>query len=264
MMPENIQSYIQSDLKFSSSKLYFQHQNQLLQKIWFISPMSTDIHFKYTFQEVNSDYFIEWWEFEWLTVDHDVHEQWIIYKIWFLHPKFQNVEHLSLDLKKNRFDNPSIWPLVRWLLWWCLIFLLLFWLSSKFQFGKILFRLNIIWASILLMFYGWKISKVLHKKLFRTRNVDYGWFTVSYSNQTDALMLSSEVISVLKKLWDEYWVVKFSYTGNCVYLLQDIHDHEGNRLESTSKLYSEQEKSSLQQKTMGFIRQSEFLSQFSL
>ena len=74
----------------------------------------------------------------------------------------------------------------------------------------------------------------------------------------------SEVISVLKKLWEEYWIVKFCYTGNCVYLLQDIHDREWNRLSSSSKMYSEQEKASLQQRTMDYIHQSEFLSLFSL
>ena len=58
-MAENIQNYTQSDLKFSSSKLYFQHQNQILQNFWFVSPMSIDIHFKYTFQEIKSNYFMK-------------------------------------------------------------------------------------------------------------------------------------------------------------------------------------------------------------
>jgi hypothetical protein len=59
MLQENFQSYTQSDFKFSPSKLYFQHQNKLLQDIGFVSPMSIDIYFKYTFQEVQPNYFIE-------------------------------------------------------------------------------------------------------------------------------------------------------------------------------------------------------------
>lgn len=262
-MSENIQNYKQSDLRFSSSKLYFQHQNQILQKIWFISPMTTDVHFKYTFQEIHDNYFIEWWEFEWLTVDHDVHEQWIIYKIWFLKPKYQNVEHISLDLNKGLLDNPSILPLVWWVLWWIIIFGLLMRLYSKWQFWKILFRLNVVWGWILLLFYWWKILKFLYNKL-NTKKVNYEWFNVNYSNHSDALMISPEIIKSLKKLAKDFWITKFCYTWNCVYLLQDVHDHEWNRLTSSSKLYSEQEKASLQQKTMDYIRQLDFLSLFTL
>lgn len=260
-MPENIQSYTQSDIKFSPSKLYFQHQNQILQKIWFISPMSIDIHFKYTFQEVRENYFIEWWEFEWLTVDHDIHEQWIIYKIWFLNPKFKNIENCSFSMKKSYLDNPSIRPLVRWLLWWLIIFGLLALLWSKYQVGKILLRINIIGALILLIFYGIKIGKALSKKI-KTKSTEYWWLTVNYSNQSDALMLSQDIIKDLQYIGENFWIIQFCYTGNCIYLLQDIHDRNWERLSSTSKLYSEQEKANLQQKTIDYLHNTEFLSHF--
>ena len=259
-----VDSYLPSSLQFSSSKLFFQHQNQMLQNIWFISPMSIDIHFKYTFQEVREKYFIEWWEFEWITVDHDVQEQWIIYKIWLLHPKFQNIQHLSLDLNNNVLDNPSMWPLIAGLLWWVVVFSLLFWLYDKWSVWNVLFWLNLIWGWILFCFLVWKVFKFWYKKLFKTKRVDYGWFTVNYTNQTDALMLSPEVIKVLKNLMKDYWIIKFCYTWNCIYLLQDVHDHEWNRVSSSSKLYSEQEKASLQQKTIDYIHQSELLSLFTL
>lgn len=262
-MQETINSYTPSMLEFSSSKLFFQHQNKLLQDIGFISPMSIDIHFKYTFQEVQNNYFIEGGEFEGITVDHDVHEQWIIYKIWFSNPKYKNVEHVSLDLKKNLLDNPSIWPLVGWFLWWVIVFALLAWLYDKWQFWHILFWLNIIGGGILFCFLMWKVFRVLYNKFFKTRRVDYGWFMVNYANQTDALMLSPEVINVLKDLEKNYWVTKFCYTWNCIYLLQDVHDHEWNRLSSSSRLYSEQEKASLQQRTLAYIHGPEFLSLFN-
>lgn len=260
-MQENTQNYTPSELKFSSSKLYFQYQNKLLQKIWFISPMSIDIHFKYTFQEVKSDYFIEWWEFEWLTVDHEAHEQWIIYKIWFLNPKFKNIENFSLDMKKNILDNPSIWPLVRWLLWWLLVFILLAWLGSKFQFWQILLLINVFWALILLTFYGIKIGKTLFKKM-NSQTMQYWWYTASYAKESDNSIASPEMIEMLNTLEKNFWITKFCYTGNCIYLLQDVHDHNGERLESTSKLYSEQEKAILQQKTMQYLNTSDFLSHF--
>ena len=264
-MQETIQNYIKSDLKFSSSKLYFQHQNQILQRIWFISPMSIDVHFKYTFQEVKENCFIEWGEFEWITIDHDVQEQWIIYKIWFLHPRFQNIQYLSVDLNNSVLDNPSsMLPLLGGLLWWAVIFGLLAWLYSKWQFWQILFRLNVMGGGILFAFLMWKVSKVFYNKLFKTKRVDYGWFTVNYASQTDALMLSSDVMKMLNSLSKNYWITKFCYTWNCVYLLQDVHDHEWNRVSSSSKLYSEQEKASLQQKTIDYIHNSEILSLFGL
>ena len=263
-MQENIQKYEQSNLKFSSSKLYFQHQNNLLQNIGFTSPMSIDIHFKYTFQEIRENFFIEGGEFEWLSVEHEINEQWIIYKIWFLYPKFQNIQYLSLDLNRNLLDNPSILPLILWLLWWGIIFGLLMWLYSKWQVRQILFRLNVVWGWILIIFYGRKILKHLYKKVFKTKRVDYWWFNVNYANHSDALMLSPEIINLLKILRKNLWITKFCYTWNCVYLLQDVHDREWNRLSSRSKLYSEQEKATLQQKTMDYIRQPEFLSLFSL
>ena len=262
-MEEILNSYKPSALEFSSSKLFFQHQNKLLQNIGLISPISIDVHFKYTFQEVQNYFFIEWWEFEGITVDHDVHEQWIIYKVWFLNPKYQNIEHVSLDLNKNMLDNPSIWPLVGWLLWWVVIFALLLWLYNKWQFWHVLFWLNLIWGWILFWFLAWKIFKAFYNKL-KSKKVNYGWFTVNYGNQTDALMLSSDVINCLKKIGKEYWITKFCYTWNCVYLLQDVHDRDWNRLSSSSRLYSEQEKASLQQRTLDYIHQSEFLSLFSL
>ena len=260
-MVDNKQCYRQSDLKFSSSKLYFQHQNQILQKIWFISSMSTDIHFKYTFQEVQSDYFIEWGEYESLDVNHDIIEQWIIYKIGLLNPRFRDVQHIFVDLRKNILDNPSIFPLLLWLFWWLIVFFVLLWLY-KYRVWQILFWINLVWALILLIFHGWKKWKLLYKKMVETKNVDYGGFMVNYGNQTDALMLSRDVIWVLKELSEKFWITKFCCTGNCIYLLQDIHDHEGNRIGTDSELYSEQEKASLQQRTMEYLRQESFLSKF--
>ena len=260
-MQEGLNSYTPSPLEFSSSKLFFQHQNKLLQNIGFISPMSIDVHFKYTFQEVQTNSFVQWGEFEWLNVDHEV-EQWLIYKVWFLNPKFKNIQHLSLDLKKNLLDTRSVWPLVLWLFWWLVVFFIFLWLY-KYTIWKVLFWLNLAWALILLIFYGFKTRKSLYKKMFKTKNVDYGWFVASYASQSDALMLSNDVVWVLKKLWKDYWIVKVCVTGNCIYLLQDIHDREWNRLESSSKLYSEQEKAALQQKTLDYLRKDDFLLNFT-
>ena len=260
-MQENIQNYIPSDLKFSPSKLYFQHQNVFLHKIWFISPLSFDINFSYTFQEVMQDYFIEWWEFQWITVDHEIQEQWIVYKIWFLNPKYKNISEVSLDLSKWLLNSPSILPMIWWILWWVLVFGLLSWFYSKWQFWQILFILNVIWGWILMLYCGRKIFKYLYEKS-NIKSVKYWGFSVKYANQSDMLMVSPEIINLLKYMGKNFWITKFCYTWNCVYLLQDLHDHEWKRLFVSSKLYLEQEKANLQQKTLNFIHQPEFLSCF--
>ena len=261
MTEGKVDSYNTKSLEFSPSKVFFQHQKELLQKIEFISTMTIDIHFKYTFQEIQPKYFIEWWEFEWLNIDHEIIDQWIIYKIGFLNPKFQNIQHLLLNLKKNSLDNPSIWPLLIWFFGWLIVFFILLWLYN-YTICKILFRLNLMGALILLFFYGFKKIKSLYKKIIETKNVEYWGFVARYTNQTDALMLSPDVIESLKKLWENYRITKFCYTGNCIYLLQDIHDKEWKRLDNSSKLYSEQEKAALQQKTLDYLHQNEFLSKF--
>jgi len=258
-MTENIQKYNPSELKFSSSKLYFQHQNQIIQKFWFISPMTFDIHYKYTFQEVNDKFFIEWWEFEWLTADHDVHEGWIIYKIWFINPKFKNVRNLSLDLSKS--ENKSLLPLILTIALWWAVFWFLYRASTKFLIWKILFWLNIAWAFIVScygirqLWNSWYMSMKKDKEKTWT-------FSIKCSDQSEMSVVTDEILEVLKKISSEYRIIKFAFSGNCIYLLQDIHDHYWKKLPTSGKIYSEQEKAALQQRTLSFIHQPDFLSHF--
>ena len=58
-MVDKVQSYNPTTLQFSSSRLFFQNQTQLLQKLGFISPTSIDIYFKYSFQQVFDYHFIQ-------------------------------------------------------------------------------------------------------------------------------------------------------------------------------------------------------------
>jgi len=160
-------------------------------------------------------------------------------------------------------NNSSIWSLLKGFFWWCIVFALLFRLSSKSQFWQVLFWLNIIWAWVLLWFYMWKFSSFMYKKA-KVSNLEYWGFKVNYTKQSDALMLSEEILKILNKLAKEFWIIKFCYTWNCIYLLQDLHDRNWERLVSTSKLYTEQEKANLQQITMAYMHQSDFLSKFSL
>ena len=259
-MTDSIQNYTKSDLKFSSSKLYFQHQNQIIQKFWFISPMTIDIHYKYTFQEIHEKYFIEWWEFEWLTADHEIHEEGFIYKVWFINPKFKNVKNLSLSLSKS--ENKSMLPLILTIVLWGVVFLLLYWFSKNFLLWKILFRLNIIWAIIVFCFYCRQLWNSWYKSTVWVDKAKSWTFNIRYSDQSEMNIINDDILGILKKISEEFRIIKFAFSWNCIYLLQDVHDHEGKRLPTSWKIYSEQEKARLQQRTMDFIRQPEFLSHF--
>lgn len=95
-----------------------------------------------------------------------------------------------------------------------------------------------------------------------SQTMQYWGYTASYAKENDNSVASPEMTEILNTLEKNFWITKFCYTGNCIYLLQDVHDHNGERLESTSKLYSEQEKAILQQKTMQYLNTSDFLSHF--
>ncbi len=267
-MVGNVTNYNPSILQFSSSKLFFQNQNQLLQKVWFFSPASIDVHFKYTFQQVQPYYFMQWWEFEWITLNHDVCESWIVYKLWFASPRFQHVKCLSVDLLNDVISSSgSIWsmlktfPLIQWTLFLFVLCLL------PFAVWKWLFWLNLVWVWVLFLFSIWKTLKVFYKLIFKTNRADYKWFAVDYDEPEDVLLLTPELIPLIKKL-PELQITKIAYTWNCLYLLQDIHVQKNNlRMlvkwkKYSSVSYTEQEKADLQQRTMSYIQHPDFLSQF--
>ncbi len=91
---------------------------------------------------------------------------------------------------------------------------------------------------------------------------------MDYDDSEDVLFLTPEVTPCIRALTD-LQVTKICYTGNCLYLLQDIHapQHKFKSLVKraiySSRIYSEQEKADLQQKTMAYIQQSDFLLHFS-
>lgn len=267
-MAQVISNYTPSLLQFSASRLFFQNQNELLQKIWFLSPASIDVYYKYTFQQVDTEYFVQWWEFEWITLDHKVQDRWIVYKIWFADPKYKNVQCLTADLSnENNLDNSSI----RWMVksfpivsWWIFLILLLLLSTSIWTW---LFWINVVWAGILLVFTICKTISLFCKIVFQTKTVQFGWFNTSYQEWEDVLFLAPNVVNALKWL-SEFQIIRFCYTGNCLYLLQDIHAPKNKnngllkKIILSDRTYTEVEKADLQQRTLAHIQKSDFLSNF--
>lgn len=260
-------SYTPSNLQFVSSMLFFQWQKELLQKIGFFSIASDDIYYKYSFQKVAPYYFIQWCEYEWITVEHKIYEQWIIYKLWFMYPKYQNVQRLTVDLmnstSRSMVSTKMVIKSYPWIEWGILLLILGFlpyWLS------KWLFRLNLVWICLFILVSLKKILFFYYNRAFKTKKSEYWWLLVNYQVPEDTLFLSPDVISTLRKL-PELQITKFCYTWNCMYFFQDIHEPkmatEFEKIVFTSRLYTESEKAELQQRTISFFEQPDFISQFS-
>ena len=98
---------------------------------------------------------------------------------------------------------------------------------------------------------------------------DYKWLAVNYDWEEDVLFLSPSIIQILNTLAENYQITKIGYTWNCLYLLQSVYAPEGDSKNPFKKVlvswrtYSEPEKAELQQRTLMYLQQIDFLSQFS-
>ena len=107
------------------------------------------------------------------------------------------------------------------------------------------------------------------KMFVSSKMSDYKWLAVNYDWEEDVLFLSPTIIQTLKGLAEKCQITKVGYTWNCLYLLQSIYAPEsknGNLFKNVFaswRTYSESEKAELQQRTLAYLQQSDFLSQFS-
>ena len=102
-------------------------------------------------------------------------------------------------------------------------------------------------------------------QLLRKKNTAYQGFTVNYAQHSDTTFLSEEIISVLQQL-KEINITKVAYTGNCLYLYQEIKDKTDSTTAFFSSLFqgdpnlTEAQKAELTQKTIAYLQQQSFLS----
>jgi hypothetical protein len=92
-------SYRPTPLQFSPSKLFFDGQIPLLQRLGFLSATNIDTYVKYSFQLVEEHYFIQGAELQGFNTNHEITQQGIIYKVSVDKPKYADIYSLAIDLE---------------------------------------------------------------------------------------------------------------------------------------------------------------------
>jgi len=253
------------DLQFSPSQLYFEKQTNLLQKIWFFSPLNIDLHVKYSFQIIEEHYFIQGAEIEGFNTEHAVQEEAMVYKIWLANPKFDDIKSLFIDLRDvNARIKGGIWNSVKNFPFRQRgIFLLLMILLPK-TIGSFLLRINLIGIALIFLYTIYKTVKYF-LKTFQKNKTSYQGYSVNYAEQQDAVFLTDEMLSALIDV-QTMKISKIAYTGNCLYCYQEIRENPENVSEMLTSLVkkdgvlTEVEKAELVQQTLQYFQTSKFLS----
>jgi hypothetical protein len=168
---------------------------------------------------------------------------------------------MASRIKGSFWGNLSSFPFWQWALFLVCIILLPKALSS------VLLYLNIIGIGVMLLFSAYKTVKFFID-LIKKKNTSYQGFTINYAQQSDTQLLSNEMIAALLDL-RELRILKVAYTGNCLYLYQEVKEKE----KSASSFFmsfvgkkqelSEVEKAELTQKTLAYLQQQSLLALLS-
>lgn len=252
-------TYKPSALQFSPSQIFFDKQKALLKNFGFFSASSIDLYIKYSFQLVEEQYFIKWWEILAYNMDHEIQEQWMVYQLWILTPLQVAISARSIDLKDPSFRfKDSIFAYFRnfplWQWGGFIFFVCLLWFAWKFW--QVLLIINIIWL-VLMCFYS--IIKTIQYfiTLFKKNTKTYKGISINYTHEEDLCILTDDLIHFLPTL-QEYHIDKIAYTGNCFYFYQTLKK-KGKNLFSKEIPLTDQEKSELTQKTLWYLQHSSFL-----
>ena len=76
----------------------------------------------------------------------------------------------------------------------------------------------------MLLFSVYKTGKFFFTLLKKT-NTSYQGFTINYAQQSDTQVLNQEMLTTLLSL-RELKILKVAYTGNCLYLYQEVKEKE--------------------------------------
>ena len=261
-----ISSYRPMPLQFSPSQLFFDQQKFLLQRLGFFLPSIIDLHITYSFQLVEEQYFVQWAEIIGYNTSHEISEQAIVYKLGLANPKYRDVKSLFMDLEdlKSRLRG-SLWSAIRsFPFWQWALFLVLMILLPK-TLSTIFLYLNVAGIAIILFFSAYKTIKYLIDIIRKKNTASFKWLTINYVQQNDTQVLTEEMIEALFAL-KEMRIIKVAYTGNCLYLYQEVKEKEKSSSNFFSSLLkgkkelSEAEKAVLIQKTLSHIQQPALLT----
>ncbi|MDR0650075.1 MAG: hypothetical protein LBG59_01355 [Candidatus Peribacteria bacterium] len=227
--------------------------------------MSIDIYIKYSFQLVEEIYFIQGAEIEGFNTEHTTTEQGILYKIGFANPKYRDIQSLFINLEeiKDRIQGTLRKSIKGFPIWPWIIFLLVLVLLPG-TLGKVIMYVNVVGIVLLFTYSVFKTIKYLYTLLKKT-TTSYQGFTINYTQNSDTTFLNDELLSQLQTL-KGLKITKVAYTGNCLYLYQEIKEQPKtmsaffSSLFSADKQLSEAEKAALTQTTLTHLQQPAFLS----
>jgi hypothetical protein len=227
--------------------------------------LSIDVYIKYSFQLIEESYFIQGAEIEGFSTEHATTEQGILYKIGFAIPKYRDIQSLFINLEeiKDRIQGTlqkSIkgFPIRPWI-----IFLLVLVILPG-TIGKVIMYVNLAGIVLLLAYSVFKTVKYLYALLKKT-TTSYQGFSINYSQSSDTTLLNKELLAQLQAL-KELKISKVVYTGNSLYLYQEIKEQPKttsaffSSLFSADKQLTEAEKAALTQTTLTYLQQPAFLS----
>jgi hypothetical protein len=227
--------------------------------------LSIDVYIKYSFQLIEETYFIQGAEIEGFNTDHTTTEQGILYKIGFASPKYRDIQSLFINLEeiKDRIQgtlrkNIKGFPLRPWILFLLVLILL------PGTFGKVIMYLNLAGIVLLLAYSVFQTIKYLVTLLKKT-TTSYQGFTINYTQSSDTTFLNNELLAQLQAL-KTLKISKVAYTGNSLYLYQEIKEQPKttsaffSSLFSADKQLTEAEKATLTQTTLTYLQQPAFLS----
>ena len=129
--------------------------------------------------------------------------------------------------------------------------------------SSVLLYINLAGIGLMLLFSAYKTVKFFIQ-LLQKNNTSVQGFTINYAQHSDTTFLSDEIITSLQQLKDIN-ISKVAYTGNCLYLYQEIKEKPDTTAFFTSLFQkqhhlTETEKAELTQKTISYIQQPAFLS----
>jgi hypothetical protein len=253
-------SYRPSPLQFSSSKIFFDKQLPLLQRLGFLSPTNIDTYIKYSFQFVEEQYFLQGAEIQGFNTNHETTDQGILYKMSVANPKYNDIYSLTIDLEtiSSRVQGTlrsslKAFPFLQWG-----IFLLFILILPK-MLRPVLLYINVIGICIMLAYSVYK-TLVFFFHLVKKKNTSYQGFIINYAQHSDTTFLTPEILAALQTL-KAYHISKVAYTGNSLYLYQEIEEKPKGISAFFSTLFqkshqlTEQEKADLTQRTLQYLSQ---------
>lgn len=212
-----------ANILFNDSNLYFPNAEILQSRIWFVNPMDIDIFVKKSFGVAEQNVLIYGAYIQAFNSNHVIDDMFIVYQIQ-LHnnqPIINTEGKITFNLKKQWFFSGStLNKIIQGIPIISIILLSVITFFMPTSIAKIFRYISLIGTSIVILFYGWKMIKIMYK-LLTNKGIDYHGITVYYENKNDMFKINDAYIQTLKVL-DEIEISEVIVVDGIFYLKQEI------------------------------------------